>query len=98
MPATISLTPRLLQRRDQRFGAVQAEPLGAGEFQIAELLKAFRFDQLHQDRAPALTRKTDFLVRALDALLDPALLRGVADVHELDTERLAVGALADRDD
>ena len=42
--------------------------------------------------------KADLLVRALDALLDPRLLRGVGDVHELDAERLAIGALADGDD
>ena len=88
----------LLQRRDQRFAAVEAEALGAGEFDIAEFLEAFGLDQLHQDGAAAFAGETDFLVRALDALLDPGLLRGVGDVHELDAERLAVGALADRDD
>ena len=88
----------LLQRRDQRFGAVEAEALGAGELEVAEFLKAFGFDQLVEDRAAALAGEADFLVRTLDALLDPGLLRGVGDVHELDAERLAVGALADRDD
>ena len=78
--------------------AVEAEALGAGEFEIAEFLEAFGLDQLLQDGAAALAGETDFLVRALDALLDPGLLRGVGDVHELDAERLAVGALADRDD
>src|ERR1700674_3769761 len=88
----------LFERRDQRFGAVQAEALGAGEFEIAEFLKTFGLDQLHQDGAPALASETDFLVRALDALLNPGLLRRVRNVHELNAERLAVGALADRDD
>ena len=88
----------LLQRRDQRFSAVEAEALGAGELEVAEFLKAFGLDQLVEDRAAALAGETDFLVRTLDALLDPGLLRGVGDVHELDAERLAVGALADRDD
>ena len=88
----------LFQRRDQRFGAVEPEALGAGEFEIAEFLETFGLDQLHQDGAPALAGEADFLVRTLDALLDPGLLRGVGDVHELDAERLAVGALADRDD
>ena len=53
----------LLQRRDQRFAAVEAEPLGAGEFDIAELLEAFGLDQLVQDRAPALAGEADLLVR-----------------------------------
>ncbi len=88
----------LLERRDQRFAAVEAEALGAGEFQVAEFLEAFGLDQLRQDRARALAGEADLLVRTLDALLDPGLLRGVRDVHELDAERLAVGALADRDD
>src|SRR5262249_58280155 len=35
------------------------------------------------------------LVRPLDALLDPTLLRGVGNMHELDAERLAIGAAKD---
>src|SRR5690349_6062900 len=88
----------LLQRRDQRFSAVEAKALGAGELEVAEFLEAFSLDQLVQDRATALAGETDFLVRPLDTLLDPGLLRRVGDVHEFDAERLAVGALADRDD
>ena len=88
----------LLQRRDQRFAAVEAEALGAGELGVAEFLETFGLDQLVEDRALAFAREGDLLVGALDALLDPALLVGVGDVHELDAERLAVGALQDRDD
>ena len=88
----------LLERRDQRFSAVETEALGAGEFDIAEFLETFGLDELVEDRAPALTGKRDFLVRSFDAFLNPGLLRGVGDMHELDAERLAVGALADRDD
>ena len=46
----------LLERRDHRFAAVEAEPLGAGELEIAELLEAFGLDQLVEDRALALAR------------------------------------------
>ena len=60
--------------------------------------KALGLDQLVEDRAAALAGKADLLVGSLDALLDPGLLGGVGDVHEFDAERLAVGALADRDD
>src|SRR5215475_2714691 len=88
----------LLQRGDQRLGAVETEALGAGELDVAEFLEALGFDQLVENRATAFTGEADLLVRALDALLDPGLLRGIGDVHELDAERLTVGALADRDD
>src|SRR5712672_2797006 len=44
----------LLQRRNQRFRAVEAEALGAGELEVAELFEAFGFDQLPEYRAPAL--------------------------------------------
>ena len=88
----------LLERRDHRFAAVEAEALGAGEFQVGEFLEAFRLDQLLEDGALALARESDLLVRPFDALLNPRLLRRRRDVHELDAERLAVGALQDRDD
>ena len=88
----------LLQRRDHRLAAVEAEALGAGELQVAELLEALGLDQLVEDRALALAGEVDLLVAALDALLDPGLLRRIGDVHELDAERLAVGAAQDGDD
>src|SRR5262249_3762656 len=86
----------LLERGNQRFTAVEAEALGAGELDVAELLKTLGFDQLRQNGAAALAGERDLLVRTLDALLDPGLLRRIADVHEFDAECLAVGALADR--
>ena len=88
----------LLERRDQRLAAVEAEALGAGVFDVEEFLEAFGFDQLVEDGALAFAGEADLLVAALDALLDPALLRGVGDVHELDAERLAIGAAQDGDD
>src|SRR5438105_4066559 len=88
----------LLECRYQRLGAIKAEPLGAGEFDVTEFLEALGLDQLLQNCATAFGREADLLVRPLDAFLDPALLRAIRDVHELDTERLAVGAAADRHD
>ena len=49
----------LLQRRDQRFAAVQAEALGADEFDVEELLEAFGLDQLVEDRLLAFGREGD---------------------------------------
>src|SRR5262245_28272648 len=74
----------LLECRDHRFGAVKTKPLGASELEIAELLETFRLDQLVEDRALALAREGDLLVGPLDALLHPALLRRIGNVHELD--------------
>ncbi len=88
----------LFERGDQRFGAIEAEALGAGELEVAELLEAFRLDQLGQDGPAAFRGEGDLLVRPLDPLLDPGLLLRIGDMHELDAKRLAVGALADRDD
>src|SRR3712207_9589003 len=42
--------------------------------------------------------KGDLLVEPFDALLDPGLLDRIGDVHELDAERLAIGAVEDGDD
>jgi hypothetical protein len=83
----------LLQRRDQRLAAVEAEALGARVADVEELLEALRLDELVEDRALALAGEGDLLVGPLDALLDPGLLGRIGDVHELDAERLAVGAL-----
>src|SRR5476651_1088664 len=88
----------LLERRDQRFAAVESETLGAGIFDVDEFLEAFRFHQFVEDGALALHGEADFLVAAFDAPLDPAFLRGVGDVHELDAERLAISAAQDGDD
>ena len=44
----------LLERRDHRFAAVEAEALGAGVFQIAEFLERLGFDQFSEDGLTAL--------------------------------------------
>ena len=88
----------LLERRDHQLGAVEAEALGAGEFQVAEFLEAFGLDELVEDGALALAGERDLLVRPFDALLNPAFLGGVGNVQEFDAERLAIGAAQDADD
>ncbi|MHC2820274.1 hypothetical protein ACVMBY_003834 [Bradyrhizobium huanghuaihaiense] len=105
MPSTISFTPRLPPRLmicssawDQRFTAIEAEALGAGKLGVAELFETLGLDQLRQDGSATFRRERDLLIGSLDPLLDPGLLRGIADMHELDAERLAVGAFADRGD
>ncbi len=44
----------LLERRDQRLGAVEAEALGAGVLDVEELLEALGLDELVEDRLLAL--------------------------------------------
>ena len=88
----------LLERRNQRFSPIEAETLGAGIFDIEEFLEAFGFHQLVENGALAFAGEADLLVAPFDARLDPALLRGVGDVHELDADGLAVCPAQDGDD
>src|SRR5690606_24921721 len=83
----------LLERRDQRFTAIKAETLGALVLDVDELLEAFSLDQLRQDRLLAVRREFDAFVWTLDALLNPRLLLRIGDVHELDADGRAIGAL-----
>ncbi len=87
----------LLQRGNDGFAAVEAEALGAGVLDAEELLEPVRLDELVEDRAAPLGGEADALVRPLDALLQPALLGAVGDVHELDAHGRAVGARQDVD-
>src|SRR5712691_4911010 len=69
----------LFHGRRERFAAVEAEALGAGIFHVEEALDGFGLYQLVEDRLLALSREANLLV--LDALLDPAALLGVGDMH-----------------
>src|SRR4029078_3332406 len=72
------------------------EAFGAGELHVAELLEAVGLNELVEDCALALAAEVDLLVSALDPLLHPGLLYRIGDVHELDAERLTVGAAQNR--
>src|SRR5437870_2635588 len=63
----------LLECRDQRFRAIEAEALGAGVLDVEELFEALGLDQLVEDRLLAVRRELDLLVGPLHALLDPLL-------------------------
>src|SRR5215510_9457574 len=88
----------LFERGNRRLRTVETKALGAREFQITEFLETFGLDQLVEDRAFAFARERNLLVRPLDTRLDPTFLYGIGDVHELDSERLAIGAAKDRED
>ena len=80
----------LFQRGNGGFGAVQTETLGADEAVGGELLEAFGLDQLVEDSLLAFRRELDRFI--LDALLQPAFLLGIIDVHELIADTAAIGA------
>ena len=65
----------LLERRDHRFAAVEAEALGAGVLDVEEALEPLGLDQPLEDGALALGGELGLVADALDALLDPGLLR-----------------------
>src|SRR5262249_56184843 len=88
----------LFERGNRRLRTVESKALGGREFQITELRETFDLDQLVEDRAFAFGRERNLLVRPLDTRLDPTFLCGIGDVHELDSERLAIGAAKDRED
>jgi hypothetical protein len=82
----------LLHRRDQRLAAVQAETLGAGVFDMQELLEALGLDHLLQDGLAAHLGELDLLAVALDALLQPGFRLRIGQVHELQREGAGIGA------
>ena len=85
----------LLERRDQRFAAVQTKALGALVFDVEKLLEPFGLDQLVHDRQLAVLGEFDALVWAFDALLNPGFFRRVGDVHEFHTKGGTIGAFED---
>ena len=86
----------LFEGRDHRLRAVEAEALCAGVLDVEEILEALGLDQLAEDRALAFLGELDFLVRPLDALLNPRLLGGIGNMDELEADRVAIGAPQDR--
>ena len=88
----------LFQRRDHGLAAVQSEPLGAGETLVQEAFEALGLDQLVQDGDLAFLGEGVGLelVRSLEPFLKPGLLLRLGDMHVLDADIAAVGALQDR--
>src|SRR3546814_9553164 len=81
----------LLEGRDHRLAAVEAEALGAGVLLVEELLEDLGGGQPLQVGPLAVDREIGMVADGLDALLYPGLLGRVLDVHELDADRPAVG-------
>ena len=87
----------LLESRDHRLRAVEAEPLGSRILDVEEPLEALALDQLAEDGALAFLGELDFLVGPLDALLNPGLLGRIGDMNEFEADRAAIGAPEDRE-
>ena len=85
----------LLQRRDQRLAAIEAEALGARVLDVEELLEAFRLDQLLRIAfLPSPVKAMSLSGPSMRSWIQ-AFSSGIGDVHELDAERRAIGALQD---
>ena len=81
----------LLQGGDQCLAAIEAEALGASVFAVEEALEQLGGGESLQDRALADVGESGLVVADFDAPLDPGLLGGILDVHELDADVAAVG-------
>ena len=78
----------LVEDRDRRLGALEAEPLRADVLRGEELLERLGGVQPLEDAVLGVL--VERRVGTLDLGLDPALLLGVLDVHVLDADRAAV--------
>ena len=85
----------LLQSWNKRLATIQAKAFCALVFDIDILLKAFGLDEFAQNCLLAFNCKGNALVRPFDALLQPTLLIGVGNMHELDAYGRTIGSLED---
>src|SRR5262249_47537042 len=81
----------LLDRRDQRFAAVETEALGADELDAEIALQSFGLDHALEDGVAALDGEFGMVLDVLDALLDPDPLVGIGDMHVLHADLATVG-------
>ncbi|QTK80393.1 hypothetical protein AT6N2_C2847 [Agrobacterium tumefaciens] len=96
-PFLAAALDNLLERRDERFTAIETETLGALEANVEELFVTFGFDQLRQDCLLAFGCKGNALIRAFDTFLNPGLFFRAGHMHEFDADGGAVGALQNID-
>ena len=85
-----------VEHRDERLRALEAEPLLAQVLRVEEALE--RLGRVEPVEDAALHRGVGRGVRALDPALDPLLLLGLLDVHELDADRARVGVAQHAED
>src|SRR5208282_1105291 len=83
----------LLQRRNQRLAAFEAEALGAGVALVQETLEQLGRGQALEDGALAALGEFGLVARHLDARLNPLALLELLDVHVFDADMAAIGCL-----
>ncbi len=87
-----------VQRRDGDLAALQPESLRRDVAPLAERLERLGLGELAQDGFLLRCAELGAPGRAFHLALDPGLLIGVLDVHELHAERAAIALAQDRQD
>ena len=82
---------QLVHGSDEAFTTFQREALLAHVFGVQKTLQTFGGGEVFQDVLFLLGREVGFAAHRLQALLPPAFVRLLAGVHELGTQRAAVG-------
>ncbi|MNG77986.1 hypothetical protein D3C79_365490 [compost metagenome] len=83
----------LFQHGHQRIAAFQREAFRSREFSAEIAFQTFRCGQLVQETAFLFVSKAGASRYRFDALLDPAFLFGIGDMHVFRTDRTAVSLL-----
>ncbi len=87
-----------VQGRDRYLPAFEAEALGGDITFLTERLEALGLGQMLQDLALFACVQGGVPRRAFDAPLNPRLLVGILDMHELDADGPAIGSAEDLQD
>src|ERR1700730_14503215 len=94
-PQGAAALDNLLKRRNHGFAAVETEAFGARVFDVEELLKPLRLDELVENRALAFLGERNFLAGAFDPSLQPSLFRRIGNMHEFEPDGAAISAAQD---
>ena len=83
---------QFVEDRDGGLGAFERETLLAHEARVQEMLELFGLEQMVENLDPGRLLERLVIRLRLHAVLQPALLLRVLDVHVLDPDLAAVGA------
>ena len=88
----------LFNRRNHRFGAIHAKPLGASIFLMQIAFEFFGINQTFIDRLLAFDGKIRAVADGFDTFLNPCFLRRILNMHEFDANRTTIGFAQHFDD